>query len=233
MGPPRAHAGGPFAPYCLSVTKSAPLTPGRTQRVERHDEPMVTELATSEPAAPDTPAPERPARWSGRVLWGGFALAVLCYLGASLVGAFVGTRLGWVEGPLLGLALALAQGALALPPLILLLRRGHLVSALGLNRFHPVMLLDVVLALGFGFMAMCGWGIVLVALDQRAQEPIVPLFGEGVGALLSVFAVGAVLAPMVEELVFRGFLFGGLRPWIHPLLAAVISGAIFGALHFH
>ncbi len=48
-------------------------------------------------------------------------------------------------------------------------------------------------------------------------------------ALLALLAV--VLAPFFEELFFRGFLFRGLaRAWGWPL-GAVVSGAVFGAVH--
>ncbi len=41
----------------------------------------------------------------------------------------------------------------------------------------------------------------------------------------------AIAAPVSEELSFRGFLFGGLRRRLPALAAALISGALFGALH--
>jgi membrane protease YdiL (CAAX protease family) len=44
--------------------------------------------------------------------------------------------------------------------------------------------------------------------------------------------IGSVVAaPMVEELFFRGFVFGGLRPRYGWQKAAVISAALFAAVH--
>jgi CAAX protease family protein len=50
-------------------------------------------------------------------------------------------------------------------------------------------------------------------------------------ALLSVFAVG--VAPVVEEVVFRGILFPTLRDRWGMTASIVISSAIFAAMHFH
>ncbi len=49
-------------------------------------------------------------------------------------------------------------------------------------------------------------------------------------ALFAVIAAGTT--PLAEELIFRGLLFQWLRGWIGPIGAAVISAAIFGALHW-
>lgn len=46
------------------------------------------------------------------------------------------------------------------------------------------------------------------------------------------FTVGALLIGTLEELFFRGFLFGSLRARLPALAAAVLSSAVFSALHF-
>jgi membrane protease YdiL (CAAX protease family) len=43
---------------------------------------------------------------------------------------------------------------------------------------------------------------------------------------------GAIIAPVVEEIFFRGFVFGGLRPRYGWVMAAVISSIAFAVLHF-
>jgi membrane protease YdiL (CAAX protease family) len=45
------------------------------------------------------------------------------------------------------------------------------------------------------------------------------------------FVTGAVIAPLVEEIFFRGFLFQGFRAKYGWLPAVLISSAIFGAAH--
>ncbi|MGH2951253.1 MAG: lysostaphin resistance A-like protein, partial [Solirubrobacterales bacterium] len=57
-------------------------------------------------------------------------------------------------------------------------------------------------------------------------------FGEGnFGSIAAGFLIIAV-APLSEEVFFRGFLFGGLRRGVPFALAAVLSAGIWGLFHF-
>ena len=49
--------------------------------------------------------------------------------------------------------------------------------------------------------------------------------------VLILFAV-AVLAPVVEELAFRGYLFPALTRWRGPWVGAALTALLFGAAHF-
>jgi membrane protease YdiL (CAAX protease family) len=40
-----------------------------------------------------------------------------------------------------------------------------------------------------------------------------------------------VIAPMAEEFFFRGFLFGTLKRWKGPWVAALLTGLLFGLAH--
>jgi membrane protease YdiL (CAAX protease family) len=40
-----------------------------------------------------------------------------------------------------------------------------------------------------------------------------------------------VLAPVCEEFLFRGFIFGALRNWRGPWPAAILTGVLFGGVH--
>ena len=53
---------------------------------------------------------------------------------------------------------------------------------------------------------------------------------EGQPVWLLLLAVG-ILAPVAEELVFRGLLFGRLKDWMNPGTAVLISSLIFGIYH--
>ena len=81
---------------------------------------------------------------------------------------------------------------------------------------------------GFGVAAALGFfGAHLVGFDLlRLLRP--PSCVRGNAALF--FLVGAFIAPLAEELYFRGLLFGCLRRWgFGPAL--VVSTAVFAALH--
>jgi uncharacterized protein len=175
--------------------------------------------------------PPPPVPWDRRALLIGTALAIALYFAASLLGSLLVVSFGLAETPLIALALALGQLGMLLPPLVIIARRGNPFFLLGLDRFRPRMLAELVVALGLGFLGMMVWGIILFYFGQRAQEPIIPLFGEGLPALASAFLVGAIMAAVIEEVVFRGFLFGGLLKYVGPVWAAIGSAVLFGALH--
>ncbi|MEM7015551.1 MAG: type II CAAX endopeptidase family protein [Verrucomicrobiota bacterium] len=58
------------------------------------------------------------------------------------------------------------------------------------------------------------------------------LVGADLNGLLTDLVAAAVIAPIFEELMFRGFLFTSLRNRLGPWLAAFISTSIFAGLHF-
>ncbi len=171
------------------------------------------------------------AVWSTKELWGGFALGVFLYLVGSLGGVWLIKQFGWQNSPWLGVVLAPVQLMMVAPALLIMRRYGSPWTLLGLNRFDWLMLLQTLFMLGLSFCSMITWGLILQPFGIQPQEPLVPLFGDGVDAFVSVFVVAAILAPIVEEIVFRGFLFAGLRQRYHLGVAAVVSGAIFGGIH--
>jgi membrane protease YdiL (CAAX protease family) len=54
---------------------------------------------------------------------------------------------------------------------------------------------------------------------------------EGTELLLASAALTCVVAPICEELLFRGFVFTSLRNLRGPWLAALLTGLLFGAVH--
>ncbi len=95
--------------------------------------------------------------------------------------------------------------------------------------FWPSFGLTVGVLIGFGALSK-GWEklvhppkdthVVIKALEEHPSFWIVVLFALGAG----------VLAPIAEELLFRGLLFRALTKFGLPA-ALVVSGAVFGALH--
>ena len=62
-------------------------------------------------------------------------------------------------------------------------------------------------------------------------EPHQKDIAEKFGAVPVQILLIVIAAPIGEEVCFRGFLFGGLRERLPRIAAALISAAIFGALH--
>lgn len=82
------------------------------------------------------------------------------------------------------------------------------------------------------YAVLIAWGLVLVQFDMRPQPNIFPtVFGTGPVVFVMVFIAGALVAPLAEEVFFRGFLFAGLRQFGLPTAYAVSAG-IFALIHF-
>jgi membrane protease YdiL (CAAX protease family) len=123
--------------------------------------------------------------------------------------------------------LATALGFL-LVPFAIAAGRGMTVreaaSQLGLRRFKPS---------AFGWMLAAIGAYLLFAIVYTAvfgspeQEDVAEAFG---AVPIQVLLI-AIAAPISEEVCFRGFLFGGLRERFPRLVAALISGLVFGGLH--
>jgi membrane protease YdiL (CAAX protease family) len=51
------------------------------------------------------------------------------------------------------------------------------------------------------------------------------------GGRLSFMFTACVLAPVAEEMVFRGFLYPALKRFAHPWIAATVVAAMFAVIH--
>ena len=89
----------------------------------------------------------------------------------------------------------------------------------------------LLVAVWIGFFALSAIWAAALGLDERQTLP--DELGAN-GALINALAVivlVTVIAPLGEELFFRGFFFGALRNWHGPVLAALLTGALFGGIH--
>jgi hypothetical protein len=71
--------------------------------------------------------------------------------------------------------------------------------------------------------------LFLLGVDTQGEN-IVKLFGE-LDSPVWFFIVGAIFAPLVEEIFFRGFLFQGFRERYGWVTGMVLSAAIFAVAH--
>jgi membrane protease YdiL (CAAX protease family) len=87
--------------------------------------------------------------------------------------------------------------------------------------------------------ANLGLGVALVELGRVTGVQLATpgrwfMASSGVGAIVDVanlVVFGAVLAPIVEELVFRGVLFRKWRRTLGPVKGLLLSSALFGVIH--
>lgn len=164
--------------------------------------------------------------WSFRDTWIGFGLFVICMFGMGAI-PLLFKDAGW----LMSFYILSYQPIQAIPVFAILLLRRATWTDLGFRNAQPN-----VFGLGCGLLIFVYTinfmnGLIMWALDVESQaEQFTGFLTELEHPALLLFT-GIVLAPLIEETVMRGFLFGGLRHRLGWLKAALISSAIFGALH--
>ncbi len=72
------------------------------------------------------------------------------------------------------------------------------------------------------------------ALGRPVQTtPVLPRFGGGLAGLSIALVLGSLVAPLVEETFFRGFLFAGLARRLGVPAGVLVSALIFAAVHLN
>ncbi len=183
-----------------------------------------------------------PARAAGRAGW----------MPALAFAAFV---TGFGVTILLGLVVVVAAGAFGAsvdnpPPgvniLLTLVQNVALVGAaygfarmngrpaavdFGLRAARFWLSVRLLVAVWIGFFALSAIWAAVLGLNEPQSLPD-ELGAEGALVnVLAVVVVVTVVAPLGEELFFRGFFYGALRNWRGPMVAAVLTGAVFGLVH--
>jgi len=74
------------------------------------------------------------------------------------------------------------------------------------------------------------WGAI-VDTDKVDKLPDSLGADQSTVALVAVCVLVTVIAPLAEELFFRGYFYGALRNWRGPWPAALVTGLVFGAIH--
>lgn len=82
-----------------------------------------------------------------------------------------------------------------------------------------------------GIQVVLGLLLTLIGEDDPPEQELLTAIGDDPTATVLVVLIAALLAPIGEELIFRGVLFQALRRRTGMWAAAIISGAVFGAVH--
>ena len=166
--------------------------------------------------------------WTTRDVWVGLAALVL-WLVISVVASVVGSHLSLELD--VGLMVSLAELLLLVPVWWFTVRKYKVGwKALGLRSFKGRMV-----GLGCGLMILSFafnlfYSLFLALFDLRMQVDLVPIFAE-LSSPWWLLAGGVIVAPVVEEVFFRGFVFAGLRQRYDWKKAALISSALFAVIH--
>lgn len=164
--------------------------------------------------------------WSVGDTWAGVVLLVLLSIG-MLVAVFIGIGRQYLEN--VGVLLL---EMIYLVPVILIFafRRIHL-RHLGFGKFT----LNV-MGIGCGllvaaYMIILVHNMLLYVLGVDTQgDQIFELLGQ-LESPVWFFVTGAVVAPLVEEIFFRGFLFQGFRQKYGWVVGILLSSFLFAAAH--
>jgi membrane protease YdiL (CAAX protease family) len=222
--PSYTHPGGP--PPRPEVPEGVELPPEEPRERERGPER-------------DRPRRDRTPRWP---VWAPFAAmaltVILAMLGALLIGGIVdvaGSNFS-PDDPPPGVTI----GGTYVQDLALIFSALFLANALGgrptprqfglrETRLGPAALR--VAGVWVAFFVFSGLWALALNIDQEDDLPQELGADESTTALVAVAILVCVLAPIAEEFFFRGFCFTALRRRIGLAGGAIVTGAVFGAIH--
>ena len=170
----------------------------------------------------------RSVPWTVRDVWIGAIVLGLWIIGTTAASLLMRAYSIGLDP---GLYVGLAELALLVPIWWLAVRKhGAGWDTLGFRRFDAG-----TLGIGCGLMLVsllinATYSAFLAVFGLRAQVDLVPIFAELTSPWWLLLA-GIVVAPIVEELFFRGFVYAGLAQRYSWRKAALISSALFALIH--
>ncbi len=174
-----------------------------------HESPATADVhdplqgeSTEPGSAGDTRSPSGLGIWFSAVFWGTVSLAVILYLGR--------------------------------------IRGLPVISWMGLSNLHPgrtigVALLALLVTLPIVFAAAAGFNRFVLEPywpDLGAQEAV-KLFmtSSDLGLRIALIISAVIVAPLAEELLFRGFLYPAIKRFTDPVFAMLCTALLFAAVH--
>jgi hypothetical protein len=92
----------------------------------------------------------------------------------------------------------------------------------------------LILPVALGLNKSAAWLLEQVQMTPIEQRTVRILkVSVGVGQRICFAAGAIVLAPLVEEMLFRGVLYPALKQRVRPALAATFTALLFAAIHFN
>ncbi len=93
----------------------------------------------------------------------------------------------------------------------------------------------VALLLAYPYIFLAQWAAYSIVGPDTAPQPIVTFLLESQSwtSRLAVAAIAVLIAPVTEELIFRGCLYGMCRQFAGRIPALVFSAVVFAVIHGH
>jgi len=196
------------------------------------------------PPSPPPPLPE-PRSERGAASWRPWTawVALISGFGATAVaGVFVAIIVVLTSGssttedfsPGVNLGLTLFQNAALLGAAFLFARiSGGRPSAEDFGFVKPRLgrAIGLLVVVWLSFLAISAIWALALHLDERQELPDRLGAGESLANTLLVVFLITIVAPLGEELFFRGYFFRALKNWRGVVPAAILTGVVFGAIH--
>jgi membrane protease YdiL (CAAX protease family) len=159
---------------------------------------------------------------------------VATIIGSAIVAVASGTA-GSLDNPPPGIniALTLFQNIALVGTALLFARLAGRPTAadFGLRRPPLKRAAGLLVAVWLGFYVVSALWVLALGLDEHQELPDRLGADRGTLNLLAVVVLITVIAPLGEELFFRGYFFGALRNWRGVWPAAIGTGLVFGGIH--
>jgi membrane protease YdiL (CAAX protease family) len=189
------------------------------------------------PPAPPTTGPSGEPRWPPWTAWlalvAAFAMAIFGAVVVGVVGALFGASFRDPPPAVNIVATVVQDVAFVSAALMFASRAGRVLPAqFGFVRTRLGSALRW-MALGYvGYLVLGQLWAQLVNTHAKDNLPTSLGVDDSTVALVAVCVVVTAIAPLAEETFFRGYFFGALRNWRGPWPAALVTGLVFGAIHY-
>lgn len=188
------------------------------------------------PSGPPPSADGDPARWAPWTAPASLAVAFLFALVGALVVGTVGALFGASfedPPPAVNIAATIVQDAAFIGAAVLFAgRTGRVLPAqFGLVRTRLRTAIGWTLLAYVAYLVLGQLWAQVVDIDAPDSLPDSLGVDQSTAALVAVCVLVTVIAPIAEEVFFRGYFYGALRNWRGPWPAALGTGVVFGAVH--
>jgi uncharacterized protein len=174
------------------------------------------------------PPAENTVPWTVSDTWIGLLLTIIIIAGLIMISHFYSETTLYQTVGLLG-----SELALLLPVLIIMTLRKASWGSFGLRKFNKNFL-------GMGCGLLLATYIIVIANNVVFYVLHISTQGDQISQLLLklkypywLVLIGIFVAPLVEEIFFRGFLFAGIRQQVGWKKAALISSIAFSIAHLN
>lgn len=162
-------------------------------------------------------------------------LAFTAAVALALAGRAIVATDSTSNGALLGVGIVLIVVNVASVGVALLLAKMHgkpSAAGFGLRRPPLARAVGLLLAVGIGFTVASVLWVAALGLDGEDGQALTDRLGtDGALTILILIVVLTILAPLAEELLFRGYVFRALRNSQGVWPAAITTGVLFAATH--